>query len=204
MTEEVQNKTNGRKKAAIAGGALGLGALVALGGGTLAAWNDAETAETSFETGGFGIEISTDGGETFVGGTVEGTSASIDISGIVDDVDGETWRPGDSVTTTVHIAATDDTTHDGVIANIGEEYSGIFADNEAWISYSLTPVDGEFIPADGTPVEYEFTVELADVEEVAQGGTGSAQYTFEAELATEAQSVDNTIVEDGGDAGEEG
>ncbi|WP_022873864.1 SipW-dependent-type signal peptide-containing protein [Nesterenkonia alba] len=176
MTEQVKKKNRNKKKLATASVA-GFAGIALLGGGTLAAWNDAETARADIETGDFGIEIRTANSDGTWGdwqdGTTPGSPASLDLDGIVDDIDGHSWRPGDEITTSFQIRATEDTTHDGVIS---ADNVGIEVDGSEYFSYEIASTDetvnlaGTFaetgdasgaitVPATGEPVD--FTAKLA-------------------------------------------
>lgn len=166
-----------RNKKLAAASIAGIAGLSVIGGGTLAAWNDAETAVAEIDTGNFGIEIRTANSDGTWGdwqdGTTPGSGAELDLTGIIDDVDGHAWRPSDDITTSFQIRATRETTHDGVIA---VDTTDVSTDGSSDFSYEIAAVDatyeltGDFagnsegggevlVPATGE--EVDFTAHLA-------------------------------------------
>jgi hypothetical protein len=197
--ENIQNnnKTNTKK---IAGAGIALAAIAGVAGlgfQAMSSWTDSESAGTQLASGAFNIEISTDGGVTWQDETTAEGYAVLDLTDVFDDVEGGTWRPGDSVATDFQIRAADETTHDGVIDASAVDFA-VTADDElvGHVSYEISATDfsitGDFasgeavgegtltVPADQTPVEFE--AELTASDELPQQANAEGAWTFTATL----------------------
>lgn len=186
-TKNVKNKKKGNKKTIAA--AVSVGALLALGGGTMATWVDDESAQAQITTGNMNMQISNDGQETWVDDDV----VSIDIAGISDDVGGDTWRPGDTASAELDLRLDEASSVNAVVtaADVEEEITGVFADPT--FSYTITSSEGDFVLSDegnsgeftllgdGTPVTLDIEYSFEDTADVPQGADGSALTTFAAE-----------------------
>ncbi|WP_084710209.1 TasA family protein [Nesterenkonia alba] len=190
-------QTSKRRKKLAAASVAGVAGLSLIGGGTLAAWNDAERAQVDIEAGAFGLEIATsadeDGNLEWLSGTTPGSTATIDLSTFIEDsVGGSAWRPCDMVTTNVFLRASEETTYNGVIEAeaIAEQVNGQFNEDIAYyignehIAINNDGAVGEVdVPADGEPIVLDAQFLLNNTDNESQDRSYEGLWTFNAELA---------------------
>lgn len=131
MNSTTDNRRNRRRVAAILAGGLvvGVGTMA-----TLASWNDAEFAKSTYASGTFNLQGTTDG-TTYADhlGTAADPAASLSFSAPVDHL-----SPSDAVYAPFAVRLAQGTTYAADVAISVSDYSGTMADNLTYAVYQTS------------------------------------------------------------------
>ncbi|GAA4923802.1 leucine-rich repeat domain-containing protein [Nesterenkonia rhizosphaerae] len=171
MTENHPVKDSRRKKAAVIGvtAALGLGSIL-----SLAYWQDTQAIGNTFEGGTFGLEISVDGGDTWVKGSTS-NAVGLGLDTVFDEI---LWGPGDTHSAPVSLRLSERTEVPALVAQTREVGEG-FDDSFTWeFSNDDLTLDPENW---GTP-EALLEIEPGDVVEFTFTASATAAISQDASL----------------------